>query len=152
MLNIVFKSLSMKKIVIFLAFMAIGLGVMAQSVSESTIAKRENRKGMVLKEWNTPAGEKRAFLDRVTTYDAMGRKIEEIEYASYGQKWRIVSEYPANSDITAKVVREIEYNDRDKVVRIRKFEYDEDGSKVRQLNHYPNGKLESVKTFEYVPK
>lgn len=152
MLNIVFKSLIMKKIVIFLAFMAIGLGVMAQSVSESTIAKRENRKGMVLKEWNTPAGEKRAFLDRVTTYDAMGRKIEEIEYASYGQKWRIVSEYPANSDITAKVVREIEYNDRDKVVRIRKFEYDEDGSKVRQLNYYPNGKLESVKTFEYVPK
>ena len=152
MLNIVFKSLSMKKIVIFLAFMAIGLGVMAQAVSESTIAKRENRKGMVLKEWNTPAGEKRAFLDRVTTYDAMGRKIEEIEYASYGQKWRIVSEYPANSDITAKVVREIEYNDRDKVVRIRKFEYDEDGSKVRQLNYYPNGKLESVKTFEYVPK
>lgn len=152
MLNIVFKSLSMKKIVVFLAFMAIGLGVMAQSVSESTIAKRENRKGMVLKEWNTPAGEKRAFLDRVTTYDAMGRKIEEIEYASYGQKWRIVSEYPANSDITAKVVREIEYNDRDKVVRIRKFEYDEDGSKVRQLNYYPNGKLESVKTFEYVPK
>lgn len=152
MLNIVFKSLIMKKIVILLAFMAIGLGVMAQSVSESTIAKRENRKGMVLKEWNTPAGEKRAFLDRVTTYDAMGRKIEEIEYASYGQKWRIVSEYPANSDITAKVVREIEYNDRDKVVRIRKFEYDEDGSKVRQLNYYPNGKLESVKTFEYVPK
>lgn len=152
MLNIIFKSLSMKKIVIFLTFMAIGLGVMAQSVSESTIAKRENRKGMVLKEWNTLAGEKRAFLDRVTTYDAMGRKIEEIEYASYGQKWRIVSEYPANSDITAKVVREIEYNDRDKVVRIRKFEYDEDGSKVRQLNYYPNGKLESVKTFEYVPK
>lgn len=142
----------MKKIVIFLAFMTMGLSVMAQAVSESTIAKRENRKGMVLKEWNTPAGEKRAFLDRVTTYDAMGRKIEEIEYASYGQKWRIVSEYPANSDITAKVVREIEYNDRDKVVRIRKFEYDEDGSKVRQLNYYPNGKLESVKTFEYVPK
>lgn len=152
MLNVIFKSLNMKKIVIFLVFVAMGLGVMAQSVSESTIAKRENRKGMVLKEWNTPAGEKRAFLDRVTTYDAMGRKIEEIEYASYGQKWRIVSEYPANSDITAKVVREIEYNDRDKVVRIRKFEYDEDGSKVRQLNYYPNGKLESVKTFEYVPK
>ena len=64
----------------------------------------------------------------------------------------MVSEYPENSDITAKVVREIEYNDRDKVVRIRKFEYDEDGAKVRQLNYYPNGKLESVKTFEYVPK
>jgi len=144
--------LNMKKLVVLLAFIAIGFGAMAQSVSESTIQKRENRKGMVLKEWNTAAGDKRAFLDRVTTYDEMGRKIEEIEYASYGQKWRVVSEYPANSDITAKVVREIEYNDRDKVVRIRKFEYDEEGNKVRQLNYYPNGKLESVKTFEYVPK
>lgn len=142
----------MKKTILLLAFFAIGFGAMAQSVSESTIQKRENRKGMVLKEWNTAAGDKRAFLDRVTTYDKYGRKIEEIEYASYGQKWRVVSEYPANSDITAKVVREIEYNDRDKVVRIRKFEYDEEGSKVRQLNYYPNGKLESVKTYEYVPK
>ena len=142
----------MKRLVIIMAFFAMGFGAMAQSVSDATIAKRENRRGMVLKEWNTAAGDKRAFLDRVTTYDAMGRKIEEIEYASYGQKWRVVSEYPENSDISAKVVREIEYNDRDKVVRIRKFEYDEDGSKVRQLNYYPNGKLESVKTYEYVPK
>ena len=142
----------MKKLLVIMAFVAISVGCFAQSVSESTIVKRENRKGMVLKEWNTAAGDKRAFLDRVTTYDEMGRKIEEIEYASYGQKWRIVFEYPANSDITAKVVREIEYNDRDKVSRIRKFEYDEDGSKVKQLNYYPSGKLESVKTYEYVPK
>ncbi|MBR1514037.1 MAG: hypothetical protein IJ622_07090 [Bacteroidales bacterium] len=142
----------MKRLVIILAFLAISFGTFAQSVSENTITKRENRKGMVLKEWNTAAGDKRAFLDRVTTYDEYGRKIEEIEYASYGQKWRVVSEYPKNSDITAKVVREIEYNDRDKVVRIRKFEYDAEGSKVKQLNYYPNGKLESVKTFEYVPK
>lgn len=142
----------MKKIVLLIIFFAIGFGSQAQSVSESTISKRENRKGMVLKEWNTAAGDKRAFLDRVTTYDAFGRKIEEIEYASYGQKWRVVSEYPENSDVTAKVVREIEYNDRDRVVRIRKFEYNEDGSKKRQLNYYPNGKLESVKVYEYVPK
>ena len=143
---------NMKKLLVLLALLTVGLGAFAQSVSDATIAKRENRKGMVLKEWNTPAGDKRAFLDRKTTYDEFGRKIEEIEYASYGQKWRVVCEYPANSDITAKVVREIEYNDRDKVVRIRKYEYDEDGAKVRQLNYYPNGKLESVKTFEYVPK
>ena len=142
----------MKCLAIVLVLLTISLCGIAQSVSESTIQKRENRKGMVLKEWNTAAGDKRAFLDRVTTYDEMGRKIEEIEYASYGQKWRIVFEYPKNSDITAKVVREIEYNDRDKVTRIRKFEYNEDGSKKCQKNYYPNGKLESVKTFEYVPK
>ena len=135
-----------------LALVAITVGGFAQAVSESTVIKRENRKGMTIKEWNTMAGSKRAFLDRVTTYDELGRKIEEIEYASYGQKWRVVSEYPENSDITAKVTREIEYNDRDKVVRIRKFEYNEDGTKKRQLNYYPNGKLESVKTFETVFK
>jgi len=142
----------MKKLVLIMALVAFGVGAFAQSVSESTIVKRENRKGMVLKEWNTAAGDKRAFLDRVTTYDEMGRKIEEIEYATYGQKWRIVFEYPENSDITAKVTREIEYNDRDKVVRIRKYEYNEDGTKKCQKNYYPNGKLEAVKTFEYVPK
>ena len=95
----------MKRLAIVLAFFAISFGALAQSVSDATIAKRENRRGMVLKEWNTAAGDKRAFLDRVTTYDEMGRKIEEIEYASYGQKWRVVSEYPANSDITAQVVK-----------------------------------------------
>ena len=130
--------------------LAIGGWATAQTVSEATVIKRENRKGMTVKEWNTQAGSKRAFLDHVTTYDEMGRKIEEIEYASYGQKSRVVSEYPEGSGVEAKVVREIEYNDRDKVVRIRKFEYNEDGSKKRQLNYYPNGKLESVKTFEVV--
>lgn len=130
----------------------LALPLWSQSVSESTITKRENRRGMTVKEWNTPAGSKQAFLDHVTTYDSLGRKIEEIEYASYGQKSRVVSEYPPNSDITAKVLREIEYNDRDRVVRIRKFEYDADGSKKRQLNYYPNGKLESIKEYEYIAK
>ncbi|MBR3710601.1 MAG: hypothetical protein IKM99_06515 [Bacteroidales bacterium] len=142
----------MKRFLI-LAFMGLmALPLFSQSVSDATIHKRENRRGMVLKEWNTAVGARMPFLDHVTTYDSLGRKIEEIEYASYGQKSRVVSEYPANSDVTAKVVREIEYNDRDKVVRIRKFEYNEDGSKKRQLNYYPNGKLESVKVYEYISK
>ena len=141
------------KRILFVAFLGLmAWPVFSQSVSDATIQKRENRKGMVLKEWNTAVGAKLPFLDHVTTYDEMGRKIEEIEYASYGQKSRVVSEYPPDSDVTAKVVREIEYNDRDKVVRIRKFEYNEDGSKSRQLNYYPNGKLESVKVYEYIAK
>lgn len=142
----------MKRLLLIAILGMLALPVFSQSVSESTIQKRENRKGMVLKEWNTAAGAKMPFLDHVTTYDELGRKIEEIEYASYGQKSRVVSEYPPDSDVTAKVVREIEYNDRDKVVRIRKFEYNDDGSKKRQLNYYPNGKLESVKVYEYVAR
>ena len=142
----------MKKILFLMLLGLMTLPLWSQSVSESTIIKRENRRGMTVKDWNTPAGSKQAFLDHVTTYDSLGRKIEEIEYASYGQKSRVVSEYPPNSDITAKVLREIEYNDRDRVVRIRKFEYDADGSKKRQLNYYPNGKLESIKEYEYIAK
>ena len=142
----------MKKYLMILMLAFVALPAFSQSVSDATIQKRENRRGMVLKEWNTAAGAKMPFLDHVTVYDELGRKIEEIEYANYGQKSRVVSEYPPDSDITAKVVREIEYNDRDKVARIRKFEYNEDGSKSRQLNYYPNGKLESVKVFEYVAK
>ena len=142
----------MKKILFSVLLGLMALPLFSQSVSESAILKRENRRGMVLKEWNTAVGSRMPFLDHVTTYDSLGRKIEEIEYASYGQKSRVVSEYPPNSDITAKVVREIEYNDRDKVVRVRKFEYNDDGTKSRQLNYYPNGKLESVKVYEYIPK
>ena len=142
----------MKKILLFVFLGLWAMPLFSQSVSDATIQKRENRRGMVLKEWNTLAGSNTPFLDHVTTYDSLGRKIEEIEYASYGQKSRVVSEYPPDSDVTAKVVREIEYNDRDRVVRIRKFEYNEDGSKRRQLNYFPNGKLESVKVYEYVSR
>lgn len=142
----------MKRLLFFAFLWLIVLPVFSQSVSDATIQKRENRRGMILKEWNTAVGARMPFLDHVTTYDSLGRKIEEIEYASYGQKSRVVSEYPPDSDVTAKVVREIEYNDRDKVVRIRKFEYNDDGSKKRQLNYYPNGKLESVKVYEYISK
>lgn len=142
----------MKRFTLLILMLVLGLCTFAQSVSEGTVVKRERRRGMTVKEWNTPTGSKQAFLDHVTTYDSLGRKIEEIEYASYGQKSRVVSEYPAGSGVTAKVSREIEYNDRDKVIRIRKFEYYDDGTKKRQLNYYPNGKLESVKVFEYIPK
>ena len=142
----------MKRFTLLIIMQVLGLCTFAQSVSEGTVVKRERRRGMTVKEWNTPTGSKQAFLDHVITYDSLGRKIEEIEYASYGQKLRVVSEYPAGSGVTAKVSREIEYNDRNKVVRIRKFEYYDDGTKKRQLNYYPNGKLESVKVFEYIPK
>ena len=142
----------MKKLLIFSFLLALIIPAFAQQVTPETLIKRQKRKGLTIKEWNTQAGAKQAFLDHVTTYDSLGRKIEEIEYASYGQKMRVVSEYVDPIDPASKVSREIEYNDRDRVVRIRKFEYNDDGSKKRQLNYYPNGKLESVKEFELIFK
>ena len=140
----------MKRFLIFSFLLAMVLPAFSQQVTPETLMKRQKRKGLTVQEWNTPAGSKRPFLDHVTTYDSLGRKIEEIEYASYGQKSRVVSEYANPTDPASKVLREIEYNDRDKVVRIRKFEYNDDGTKKRQLNYYPNGKLESYKEFKFV--
>ena len=140
----------MKKFLIISFLLSLIIPAFSQQVTPETLIKRQKRKGLTIKEWNTQAGAKQAFLDHVTTYDSLGRKIEEIEYASYGQKSRVVSEYVNATDPASKVLREIEYNDRDKVVRIRKFEYNDDGTKKRQLNYYPNGKLESVKEFELI--
>lgn len=114
----------------------------------STTDKRERRKNMTVKEWNTPVGSKTPFLDHITTYDNQGRKIEEIEYTTYGMKYRCTYEYGADG----RCSREVEYSDRNKVARIRKFEYYSDGTKKKQYNYYPSGKLESVKEFEYIFK
>lgn len=118
----------------------------AAQLSPETIAKRERRKNLTVKEWNTDARSKTRWLDHLTTYDDQGRKIEEIEYASYGQKERITYEYAESG----KISKEIVYDDRNKPVRIRKYEYNDDGSKKKQYNYLPNGRLFSVKVFEYL--
>ena len=108
--------------------------------------KRERKKNLTVKEWNLKAGSKTPYLDNVVTYDDQGRKIEEIEYASYGQKKRTVYEYSGTSP---RCTRQVEYDDKNHVVRIKKFEYNSDGTRAKQYNYNPNGKLHSTKTFEY---
>ena len=114
-------------------------------VSPETLAKRAKRKNMTLKEWNTDAASRTKWLDHLTVYDAEGRKVEEIEYAVYGQVWRVVTEY----DEQGQGSREVEYDGKNRPVRIRKYEYNENGTKHKQYNYLPNGKLYSVKVFEY---
>lgn len=120
-----------------------GVEVYAQSDKPD---KRERRKNLVVREWNQRPGSNAPYLDHVTTYDELGRKVEEIEYASYGQKKRMVYEYEGTN---LKCSREIEYDHNNRATRIKKFEYNADGTKAKQYNYKPNGKLESVKTFEY---
>jgi len=138
---------NLKKILFPLVFaLAFAGSAYAQQVDSATAAKRERRKNLTVKEWNTDAKTQTRWLDRLTVYDEFGRKIEEIEYTNYGQKWRITCEYGEND----RVVKEVEYDDRNKPVRIRKYEYNADGTKKKQYNYAPNGKLETVKVFEYV--
>ena len=136
-----------KRLLLFmLVFALIPVSMSAQELDAATLAKRAGRKNLTIKEWNTDAKSKTRWLDRVTTYDSEGRKIEQIEYASYGQKWRETYEYGEHG----RVVREVEYDDRDKPKSIRKYEYNADGTKKKQYNYAPNGRLQTIKVFEYV--
>ena len=115
------------------------------AVSPETLAKRAKRKNLTVKEWNTDDHTKTRWLDRVTVYDSEGRKVEETEYASYGQRWRVTYKYAENG----LIAEEVEYNDKNKPSRIKRYEYNADGTKGKQYNYLPNGKLFSVKVFEY---
>lgn len=117
----------------------------AQQVSPETLAKRNKRKNLTVKEINRDANGRSQWLDHLTVYDDQGRKIEEIEYSTYGQVQRVTTEYDKQGLVSVEIV----YDNRDKPVRVRKYEYNEDGTKKRQLNYLPNGKLYSIKDFQY---
>lgn len=134
----------MKRIV--LSILAISLLAGTAMAQDSKTAKRERKKNLVVKEWNTKTGSTTPFLDNVVTYDELGRKIEEIEYASYGQKKRTTYSYEGTG---TKCKEQVEYDDKNHVVRIKQFEFNSDGTRKKQYNYKSNGKLESTKTFEY---
>ena len=138
----------MKRTIYLLACLLIAGTAAAQSLlTPEQLAKREKRKNLTVKEWNTDAKTKARWLDHLKVYDSQGRCIEEIEYASYGQRSRVTY---TSDDTTGKVLEEVEYNDRNKPVRIRKYEWNANGTKAKQYNYLPNGKLYSVKVFEYI--
>ncbi|WP_243350299.1 hypothetical protein [Parabacteroides sp. FAFU027] len=124
---------------LFLFVFVVNLNAQDNDVSK----KHERKKNLTVKEWNTK--DNKRFLDHQTVYNEAGKKIEESEYSAYGLRERVVSEYDAQGRCCKQVI----YNDRNKVNRIRKIEYNPDGSRKCQYNYYPNGKLESVKVYEY---
>lgn len=136
-------SLKIKLSVFFLIFAAT---VFSQSSPESLDERRERRKGLTIKEYNTDAKGKAVWLDHLTVYNAKGLKIEEVEYATYGMRERVLFEYDAND----RCIKEVVYDDRNKVSRIRKNEYNADGTKKTQYNYLPNGRLYSTKQYQYI--
>ena len=138
----------MKRIISIFVLSLFTFHLSAQSLlTPEQLAKRERHKNLTVKEWNTDDKTKTRWLDRIKVYDSQGRCVEEIEYATYGQKWRVTSKY---DDVTGKVIEEVEYNDRNRPTRIKKYEWNENGTKAKQYNYLPNGKLFSVKVYEYI--
>ena len=135
-------------ILLIFSLFLISMPMMSQSLlTPEQLAKREKRKNLTVKEWNVDAKTNTRWLDHIKVYDNQGRCIEEIEFARYGQRSRVTSTY---DDVTGKVIEEVEYNDRNKPVRIRRYEWNADGTKAKQYNYLPNGKLYSIKIFEYI--
>lgn len=130
-----------KAMLIAAAVLLLGVAASAQE------AQRPDRKNLVIKEWNTDARSNARVMDHMTTYNADGMKIEEIENDSNGrQKWRKRFEYGPNG----KVSRELVYDERNRLYSVKKLEYNELDQKKTQYNYDAKGKLRSVKVFEYI--
>ena len=115
-------------------------------VAQTTDTQKINKKNLVIKEWNTDVQTNKKFLDHVTTYNADGKKIEEIEYSTTGQKWRKRFEY----DAAGRVSLESVYDEKNRLDNYKKFEYNEFGRKKTQYTYDAKGKLQSVKVYEYL--
>lgn len=114
--------------------------------AQDTLAVKINKKNLVIKEWNTEPKSGARALDHVTMYSPEGKKIEEIEYSSDGQKWRKRFEYGADG----KVSRELVYDGRNRLQTYKTFEYNEFSRKKVQYTYNAKGKLLSIKHFEYI--
>lgn len=112
----------------------------------SVPTKKINKKNLVVKEWNTDARTNVRMLDHVTTFNADGQKIEEIEYNSEGQKWRERYEYATNG----KKVRELIYDGLNRLVQVKKYQYNEYGKKNLTYTYNAQGKIIAIKNYEYL--
>ena len=105
-----------------------------------------NKKNLVIKEWNRDAKSNAQVLDHVTTFNSDGKKVEEIEYNSDGQKWRKRYEYGPDG----KMSRELVYDEHNRLVGYKKFEYNEFGRKKTQYNYDAKGRLQTTKVYKYI--
>lgn len=121
--------------------------VYAQSPSPESLSddRRLQKKNLVIREYNTDAHGKNNWMDHLTVYNENGYKVQEIEYAVYGMRSKVLFEYDENN----RCVKEIVYDDRNKITRIRKITYNADGTRKAQYNYLPNGRLFSTKRYEY---
>ena len=131
------------------------LTIIALIITVSTYGENRERgqmaadagKQLTVKEWKTTPDGKNSWVDHIEVYNAKGQLIAESEYSDFGRHlaWRSEYEY----DAEGRLVKEVVYNERNKVSKVRKFEYDSNGACTRRLNYNANGTLNSYRRFEY---
>lgn len=123
-----------------------GLLVATSALAQTQETPKLNKKNLVIKEWNTDPNGGNKAIDHMTTYNPEGKKIDEVEYNSDGQKWRKRYEYGPDN----KVSKEYVYDHRNRLQNYKTFEYNEFGRKKVQLTYNAKGRLIAIKNYEYI--
>ena len=122
------------------------LTVNAEKRERSLLAQSEG-KALTVKEWKTTPDGKNKWIDHTESYNSLGQLIAEAEYSDFGRHLAWRAEYEYNDK--GQLVKEVVYNERDKISKVRKYEYDSNGICTRRLNYNANGTLNSYRQFEY---
>ena len=120
--------------------------LMAQDPQRAALARAKG-KHLTVNEWKTTPDGKKKWIDHAEVYNAKGELIEEAEYSDYGTRLAWRSEYQYNE--RGQLVKELIYNERDKLSKIRTFEYDSNGVCTRRMNYSADGKLNSYRQYQY---
>ena len=128
------------------ALLLIATVTKAQSPERATMARAEGKQ-LTVYEWKTTPDGKRKWVDHAEIYNAQGQLIEEAEYSDFGTRlaWRSTLEYNAEG----LLVKELVYDERNRLSKIRTYEYDSNGICTRRMNYNADGKLNSYRQFEY---
>jgi len=139
------KLISLRTILFSIFLSGFALMAQANSHSGSSKVKHDKRKNMTVQEFCTDSKGKYRWMDHEVIYNEKGLKAEEADFSKYGLSQRISYEWDDNG----QCVKEVLFNEHNKVIRIRKYEYNPDGTKKTQYNYLPNGHLFSTKQYEY---
>lgn len=118
----------------------------AEKAERSQLAKSQG-KALTVKEWKTTPDGKNKWVDHTESYNKLGQLIAEAEYSDFGRNLAWRAEYEYNDK--GQLIKEVVYNERNKVSKVRKYEYDSNGVCTRRLNYNANGTLNSYRQFEY---
>ena len=120
--------------------------LMAQDPQRAALARAKGKQ-LTVNEWKTTPDGKKKWIDHAEVYNAKGELIEEAEYSDYGTRLAWRAEYQYNE--RGQRIKELIYNERDKISKIRTFEYDASGVCTRRMNYSADGKLNSYRQYQY---
>lgn len=139
--------MNLRGITAIFALLVLGITAAVAQGPERPDMARKSGKQLTVKEWKTTPDGKKKWVDHAEIYNAKGQLIEEAEYSDFGTRLAWRSEFEYNDK--GQLIKERVFNERNKLSKLRTFEYDAHGVCTRQMNYSVNGVLNSYRQFEY---